>query len=194
MITSAAQKAGFGGGLVVDYPNSTKKRKMYLCLMVGQQEIPKGIDGEEATLSEKRRKGEEVKNEKSRRKVGGKKGKKDKLDGKEWILKKKELYRTRGKEGYVLTLRRSDKGVHADDIVFPGIPSSQPGREECNSSLSLGLELLYVFTIIMLVRVGFTQVSHSPLTYVNKRLGLREWLISNETSLHGSRFLRLVDL
>lgn len=99
MITSAAQKAGFGGGLVVDYPNSTKKRKMYLCLMVGQQEIPKGIDGEEATLSEKRRKGEEVKNEKSRKKVGGKKGKKDKLDGKEWILKKKELYRTRGKEG-----------------------------------------------------------------------------------------------
>jgi 18S rRNA (guanine1575-N7)-methyltransferase len=161
MITSAAQKAGFGGGLVVDYPNSTKKRKMYLCLMVGQQEIPKGIDGEEATLSEKRRKGEEVKNEKSRRKVGGKKGKKDKLDGKEWILKKKELYRTRGKEGYVLTLRRSDMGVHADDLVFPGIPSSQLGREECNSSLSLGLELLYVFTIIMLVRMGFPGVSAS---------------------------------
>jgi 18S rRNA (guanine1575-N7)-methyltransferase len=99
MITSAAQKAGFGGGLVVDYPNSTKKRKMYLCLMVGQQEIPKGIDGEEAQLSEKRRRGEEVRNEKSRRKVGGKKGKKDKESAKEWILKKKDLYRTRGKEG-----------------------------------------------------------------------------------------------
>jgi hypothetical protein len=190
MITSAAQKAGFGGGLVVDYPNSTKKRKMYLCLMVGQQEIPKGIDGEEATLSEKRRKGEEVKNEKSRRKVGGKKGKKDKLDGKEWILKKKELYRTRGKEGYVLTLRRSDMGVHADDLVFPGIPSSQPGREECNSSLSLGLELLYVFTIIMLVRVGFTQVSHSPLTYVNERpvthAECREQAMSRVFTIHDS--------
>lgn len=169
MITSAAQKAGFGGGLVVDYPNSTKKRKMYLCLMVGQQEIPKGIDGEEATLSEKRRKGEEVKNEKSRRKVGGKKGKKDKLDGKEWILKKKELYRTRGKEGYVLIMRRYLMGVHADDLVFPEIPSSQPGREECSSSLSLGMELLYVFTIIMLVRIGVAQVSDNPCTYVNKR-------------------------
>jgi hypothetical protein len=134
MITSAAQKAGFGGGLVVDYPNSTKKRKMYLCLMVGQQEIPKGIDGEEATLSEKRRKGEEVKNERSRRKVGGKKGKKDKLDGKEWILKKKELYRTRGKEGYVWMKRF--EGVHADDPVFQEIPSLPPGREECSSSLS----------------------------------------------------------
>jgi hypothetical protein len=133
MITSAAQKAGFGGGLVVDYPNSTKKRKMYLCLMVGQQEIPKGIDGEEATLSEKRRKGEEVKNEKSRKKVGGKKGKKDKLDGKEWILKKKELYRTRGKEGYVLCLQ--DKRVHADDLVFREIPSSRLEREGFSSSL-----------------------------------------------------------
>ena len=153
---------------MVDYPNSTKKRKMYLCLMVGQQEIPKGIDGEEATLGEKRRKGEEVKNEKSRRKVGGKKGKKDKLDGKEWILKKKELYRTRGKEGYVLIIRRDDMGVHANDLVFPEIPSLQPGREECSSSLCLDLKLLYVFTIIMLVRIG-AQVSDSPCTYVNKR-------------------------
>lgn len=100
MITSAAQKAGFGGGLVVDYPNSTKKRKMYLCLMVGQQEVPKGIDGEEAVLSERKKRGEEVMNEKRRRKMGGKKGKKGKDDNaKEWILKKKDLYRTRGKEG-----------------------------------------------------------------------------------------------
>jgi 18S rRNA (guanine1575-N7)-methyltransferase len=50
-------------------------------------------------LSEKRRRGDEVQNEKSRRKVGGKKGKKDKESAKEWILKKKDLYRTRGKEG-----------------------------------------------------------------------------------------------
>jgi len=139
---------------VVDYPNSTKKRKMYLCLMVGQQEIPKGIDGEEATLSEKRRKGEEVKNEKSRRTGGGKKGKKDKLDGKEWILKKKELYRTRGKEGYVLFMCNDCMGVHADDLVFPEIPSSQPGSEGCSSSLCLDKKILYVFTIIMLVRMG----------------------------------------
>jgi len=136
MITSAAQKAGFGGGLVVDYPNSTKKRKMYLCLMVGQQEIPKGIDGEEATLSAKRRKGEEVKNEKSRKKIGGKKGKKDKLDGKEWILKKKELYRTRGKEGYVPLF---GKEVHADNLVFRGIPSSRLERGGFSSSLCRGL-------------------------------------------------------
>ncbi|WVW83822.1 hypothetical protein I302_105843 [Kwoniella bestiolae CBS 10118] len=108
MIVNAAQRAGFGGGLVVDYPNSKKARKMYLCLMVGQQEIPKALNGDEMQVDEdsslgmkKRR--EEILNEKRRRKdqggkKGGKKGKKD-LDAKEWIMKKKELYRSRGKEG-----------------------------------------------------------------------------------------------
>ncbi|KAL1411300.1 18S rRNA (guanine1575-N7)-methyltransferase [Vanrija albida] len=101
LITSCAQKAGFGGGLVVDYPNSRKARKMYLCLMVGQQEIPKGLDGEEITDTAAAKKRDEIKNERRRRRdkgIKGKKGKKD-LTAKEWILKKKDLYRTRGKEG-----------------------------------------------------------------------------------------------
>ncbi|WVF71543.1 hypothetical protein IAT40_006351 [Kwoniella sp. CBS 6097] len=113
MIVTAAQRAGFGGGLVVDYPNSKKARKMYLCLMVGQQEIPKALDGTTDGMEvdgqgqsfglEKRR--EEIRNERKRRKDvaggGGKKGKRGKkeVDAKEWILKKKDLYRTRGKEG-----------------------------------------------------------------------------------------------
>ncbi|OCF43175.1 bud site selection protein [Kwoniella heveanensis CBS 569] len=110
MIVTAAQRAGFGGGLVVDYPNSKKARKMYLCLMVGQQEIPKALDGTTDGMEvdgqglgmEKRR--EEIRNERKRRKDaagGGKKGKRGKkeVDAKEWILKKKDLYRARGKEG-----------------------------------------------------------------------------------------------
>ncbi|EJT46855.1 hypothetical protein A1Q2_01826 [Trichosporon asahii var. asahii CBS 8904] len=99
LITSCAQKAGFGGGLVVDYPNSKKARKMYLCLMVGQQEIPKGLEEEhEASAHDKR---EEIKMERRRRreKISKKKQSNKNLTGKEWILKKKELYRTRGKEG-----------------------------------------------------------------------------------------------
>ena len=37
MITSAALKAGFLGGIVVDFPNSSKKKKkMYLVLTAGQ--------------------------------------------------------------------------------------------------------------------------------------------------------------
>ena len=119
MITSAAQKAGFGGGLVVDYPNSRKARKMYLVLMVGAQggggeNVPKALDGSPAEVMSRGRMRDEVLNEKKRRKDktgrGGKKGKKE-LVGKEWIMKKKELYRTRGKEGYVL--------FHLFDVLTP---------------------------------------------------------------------------
>jgi 18S rRNA (guanine1575-N7)-methyltransferase len=35
LITSIARRAGFGGGIVVDYPNSKKARKVFLVLMVG---------------------------------------------------------------------------------------------------------------------------------------------------------------
>lgn len=35
MITTQAMKAGFYGGLVVDYPNSTKAKKYFLVLMTG---------------------------------------------------------------------------------------------------------------------------------------------------------------
>ena len=47
MITAQAMKAGFSGGLVVDYPNSTKAKKMFLVLMTGgAQPLPAGL-GEE---------------------------------------------------------------------------------------------------------------------------------------------------
>ena len=35
MITNAALKSGFSGGLVVDYPNSSKMKKIYLVLDAG---------------------------------------------------------------------------------------------------------------------------------------------------------------
>ena len=35
MITTAAMKSGFTGGLVVDYPNSTKAKKYYLVIEAG---------------------------------------------------------------------------------------------------------------------------------------------------------------
>lgn len=35
MITSAAMKSGFTGGLVVDYPNSTRAKKYYLVIEAG---------------------------------------------------------------------------------------------------------------------------------------------------------------
>lgn len=62
LITSQAMKAGFTGGLVVDYPNSTKAKKFFLCLMTGgQQPLPTalGVDSREdapncVTFSQKR--------------------------------------------------------------------------------------------------------------------------------------------
>ena len=50
MITTAAMRAGFSGGLVVDFPNSSKAKKFYLVLMVGQPSEPvqlQGLTGEE---------------------------------------------------------------------------------------------------------------------------------------------------
>lgn len=50
LITAQAMKAGFTGGLVVDYPNSTKAKKFFLCLMTGgSAPLPKalGVDSNE---------------------------------------------------------------------------------------------------------------------------------------------------
>ena len=48
MLTSTAMKAGFSGGLVVDFPNSTRAKKYFLVLMVGSssyQPQAKGVNG-----------------------------------------------------------------------------------------------------------------------------------------------------
>ncbi|KAF9218168.1 S-adenosyl-L-methionine-dependent methyltransferase [Gyrodon lividus] len=98
LITSIAQRAGFGGGIVVDYPNSKKARKVFLCLFVGgggggqQQQLPKGLEGEEdGHVCFERRREKERKRDRS--------GKRKAVKDRDWILKKKELYRQRGKEG-----------------------------------------------------------------------------------------------
>lgn len=49
LITSQAMKSGFTGGLVVDYPNSTKAKKFFLCLMTGgSQPLPTALGTPEA--------------------------------------------------------------------------------------------------------------------------------------------------
>jgi 18S rRNA (guanine1575-N7)-methyltransferase len=87
MILAQAVKAGFSGGLVVDYPNSAKAKKYYLCLFAGsdgsKMELPEALDDEYS-----------VPFEKSRIKSKSKRTVKDK----QWVLHKKELYRSRGKD------------------------------------------------------------------------------------------------
>ncbi|TFY78417.1 hypothetical protein EWM64_g5595 [Hericium alpestre] len=98
LITSIAQKAGFGGGVVVDYPNSKRARKVYLCLFVGDggAQVPRGLEGDEVEEAEE----DKVKFEKRRQREvrRDRSGKRKDVKGKDWILKKKELYRRRGKE------------------------------------------------------------------------------------------------
>jgi 18S rRNA (guanine1575-N7)-methyltransferase len=89
LITSIARKAGFGGGIVVDFPNSKKAKKVFLCLMVGgggEQQVPEGLDGEdgnEVNAKFERRRLSEQRRDKS--------GKRKTVKDRDWILKKKEV-------------------------------------------------------------------------------------------------------
>jgi len=100
LIMTAAIRVGFTGGLVIDYPNSNKAKKFYLCLFAGRsgnevQELPKGL-GEEVTGNEAN---EVVFGKRSwasrndRNKNKNRTPVKDKL----WVLRKKERDRVKGK-------------------------------------------------------------------------------------------------
>lgn len=94
MITNAALKCGFSGGVVVDFPNSTRAKKYFLCLFAGcppgGYQLPKALD--ESEMAEKNT----ISFEADRKR--GKKGKKQKESAKrkDWILKKKESRKRKG--------------------------------------------------------------------------------------------------
>lgn len=55
MLTSSAMKVGFSGGLVVDFPHSTRAKKFFLVLMVGGGGMlpqARGMDGGEPSDDE----------------------------------------------------------------------------------------------------------------------------------------------
>lgn len=93
MITAAAVKAGFGGGLVVDYPHSTKAKKYFLVLYAGScgdmpNVIPRGLEEEvDEHMQTVRAEGRERQTRKSTR---GQRSVKDK------IIAKKETQRNKG--------------------------------------------------------------------------------------------------
>src|SRR5271170_2283436 len=83
-VMAEAKKAGFGGGIVVDYPESKKARKYYLCLVAGSTSastFSTPLELQEET-DQKIQRGKDKKTE----------------TRKEIIIRKKELYRKRGKE------------------------------------------------------------------------------------------------
>uniref|UniRef100_A0A8C4Q738 BUD23 rRNA methyltransferase and ribosome maturation factor n=1 Tax=Eptatretus burgeri TaxID=7764 RepID=A0A8C4Q738_EPTBU len=90
LISSQAMKAGFSGGMVVDFPNSTKAKKFFLCLFSGgTASLPKALVDEDAQ--------EGVQYTNSRLRYSSLKGKSVKKS-RNWILEKKERQRLQGKD------------------------------------------------------------------------------------------------
>ncbi|XP_042544089.1 probable 18S rRNA (guanine-N(7))-methyltransferase [Dipodomys spectabilis] len=93
LITTQATKAGFTGGVVVDYPNSARAKKFYLCLFSGPStSLPKGLtenqDAEQATESAFTH--QRLPHRTSRRAMVRK--------SREWVLEKKARRQRQGKE------------------------------------------------------------------------------------------------
>jgi 18S rRNA (guanine1575-N7)-methyltransferase len=97
LITSSAMQSGFSGGLVIDYPNSSKRKKYFLCLFVGgsshQTELPEGLTDE---VDDGHASSVKVNNQRRERYSG--KGKRAPVKDKDWVLRKKESRRKKGLE------------------------------------------------------------------------------------------------
>ncbi|XP_031270909.1 18S rRNA (guanine-N(7))-methyltransferase RID2 [Pistacia vera] len=104
LILGSAMRAGFAGGVVVDYPHSSKKRKEFLVLTCGppsiRSEVPKGkVEAMESCSDDESSEDEENQTvcnsdrhrPRKKQKINKKKGK-----GREWVLKKKEQMRRKG--------------------------------------------------------------------------------------------------
>lgn len=94
LMTSQAMRAGFTGGMVVDYPNSTKAKKFFLCLFAGVSGVlPKGL-GSEAT---DRGVASQASFTSQRSRFKNMKGKSVKKS-RDWIMEKKERRRRQGRD------------------------------------------------------------------------------------------------
>ncbi|XP_023015205.1 18S rRNA (guanine-N(7))-methyltransferase [Leptinotarsa decemlineata] len=90
LVTAQAMRAGFYGGVVVDYPNSTKAKKYFLVLMTGGSvPLPKALGTDEDSQG--------ISHTAKRERLKQQRGKSIKK-GRNWILEKKERRRRQGKE------------------------------------------------------------------------------------------------
>ena len=105
LITASAMRAGFGGGLVVDFPNSTKAKKYFLVLLAGQPDagfqMPQALGeggAQQATQTEAANEGrkQHAKRRIDSRLKGNRRGQVKKT--REWLVHKKEIQRAQGKE------------------------------------------------------------------------------------------------
>ncbi|KAK4426980.1 18S rRNA (guanine-N(7))-methyltransferase RID2 [Sesamum alatum] len=103
LILGFAMRAGFSGGVVVDYPHSTKKRKEYLVLTCGPPSLssatPKGKGEDGDSDSDEDSSGDEENQSVSvsdRHRPRKKQKLNKKVKGREWVLRKKEQMRRKG--------------------------------------------------------------------------------------------------
>jgi len=94
LITNSAMRCGFTGGLVVDYPNSTKAKKYFLCLFAGNP--PEGYQLPQA-LGEDVTEPSQVPYSSERKRLG-KKQKRASVKSRDWVMAKKESQRRKGRE------------------------------------------------------------------------------------------------
>ncbi|KAL0843670.1 hypothetical protein Bca101_016916 [Brassica carinata] len=102
LILRQALQAGFGGGLVVDYPHSTKKRKEFLVLTCGS--VPtsindghkEGYSDDDDDDSDEEENGMVCVSDRNRPRKKQRTNKKGK--GREWVLRKKEQSRRKGND------------------------------------------------------------------------------------------------
>lgn len=95
LITKMAMKAGFYGGLVVDYPNSSKAKKFFLVLFTGgpPTTMPKALGEEGATEPSST-----INYNDRRERFKALRQGKASVKSRQWILDKKQRYRRQGKE------------------------------------------------------------------------------------------------
>lgn len=83
-------RAGFFGGVVVDFPNSAKAKKYFLVLMTGgSQQLPVALGAEENSS--------QIPYSRKREMTKGIRGK-DPKKSRDWIMHKKERRREKGEE------------------------------------------------------------------------------------------------
>lgn len=132
--------------MVVDYPNSKKAKKVFLCLFVGgggAQHMPQGLEGEEEDDSKVR-----FERRRDRERSKAKSGKRKSVKGRDWILKKKEAgfvltkYMTRTNHFYFSCIENGAKRV------YPMTPSLQAAEERPLS------EYLKTLRLVMILDAG----------------------------------------
>jgi len=104
LITASAMRAGFGGGLVVDFPHSSKAKKYFLVLLAGPpdpsfsmpqaQGVP-GSEGASTSAQASHSIRNEVRHRPGRKSYGRRDGKAA-FKSRDWVIQKKEVQRKRG--------------------------------------------------------------------------------------------------